>query len=114
MPALQKRSVDAFAALTRMNPQQIADMHAPSAWEGKTKHFCCCARCVDLNSLDVRAPIGQWEWLDQNQSDCPTSGDAFQTLSSGRTLAYGNFHQLLQTVRRHERELRNEISWQLR
>ena len=114
MSALRKRSVDVFAALTRMSPQRITDMHVPSAWEGKRKHFCYCARCMFLNPMDVTVPIWRWEWLDRNLSGCATHGDAFQTLSCGRVLACRNFGQLFQIVCRQERELRNEILWQLR
>jgi hypothetical protein len=39
MPAIKQRSVDALAALTRMSPQQISDIHIPSAWEGKRNYF---------------------------------------------------------------------------
>jgi hypothetical protein len=109
VPAIKQQSIDVLAALTRMNPQQITDIHIPSAWEGKGNYFYHCARCAFVNPLDVTAPIWRWEWLDQNLSACPTHSDEFQALQSRRVLACRNFNELLQLVIRHERELRNEI-----
>ena len=94
--------------------QGISDIHIPSPWKGRRKHFCWCARCVFLNPLDVTAPIWRWDWLDRNLSACPIHGDAFRALSSGRVLARGNFDQLLLLVSRQEQKLHNEILWQLR
>lgn len=114
MPALKKRSVDALAMLTRMSSKRIAEIRAAPNWTGRRNRFCYCARCVFLNPLDVTAPIWRWEWLDPNLSACPTHGEAFRTLSSGRILACRNFDQLLQLVSKHERKLRNEIAWKPR
>lgn len=61
MSTIKQRSVDALAALTRMDPQQITDIHLPLAWEGKRNYFYYCVRCAFVNSLDVTAPIWRWE-----------------------------------------------------
>lgn len=114
MPTLQKRSADALAVLTRMSRKQIQAIRAAPAWSGQRKHFCYCARCVFLNPLDVTAPIWRREWLEQNLSACPTHGDEYRTITSGRLLACRNLDQLLQLVSRQERNLRNEILWKPR
>ena len=114
MPALQKRSVDALAVLTRMSRKRIMDIGAAPTETGRRNLFCYCARCVFLHPLDVTAPIWRREWLDPNLSACPTHGEDFRTLSSSRIRACRNFDQLLQLVSKHERKLRNETLWKPR
>lgn len=112
MPVLQKQSVDALAALTRMSGKRTRKyvLRPPGRVEEISSALLCyCARCVFLNPLDVAAPIWRWERLDQNLSACATHGEDFRTLSSGRILARRNFNQLLQLVSQQERKLRNEI-----
>jgi len=107
MPALQKSSLDALAALTRLGRTRIKGIDAPPAWTGERHHFCYCARCVFLNPLDVASPIWRTEWLDQDLFACRTHGDEFRTLRSGSVLACKNMDQLLALVSRQERDLRN-------
>ena len=98
--------MDRLAALTRISTQGINEIQAPLHWEGRRTHFCCCARCVFLNPLDVTAPIWRREWLDQSQRDCSIHGDEFQTLPACRVLACTNLDKLLAVVSRQEHDIR--------